>query len=69
MKQKLLYSGIFLLIVNQLCRVYITKYHYVSADGVLHESLALPLAVLTLMLGGLALLISLGLYSISYFRK
>lgn len=69
MKKKLFFSGIGFLILTLLCSVYINQYHYISADGVLHESFATPIAAFSSVLGILALLFALALYVVDYIRR
>ena len=68
MKKNLVFAGVGLLIVTLLCSIYANHYHYVSADGILHESFAVPLGSFSFIFGVFALVLALVLYVVEYVR-
>ena len=69
MKRIVLIISIVLIVVGGIGRVYADQYSYVSADGMLHDSIWLPLGTLMIVLG-VFILIVLGIVSlIGYLRK
>lgn len=68
MKRPLLYSGLVLIILSLIARMYAAQYTHITADGVLHDSLWLPISALMLIIGILMLFVTGTLYVIGYLR-
>ena len=69
MKRIILVTGIALIVVGIVGRLYAAQYTHVTPDGVLHDSAWLPIGTFMLLFGILALLV-LGIqYAISYLRS
>jgi uncharacterized membrane protein len=70
MRRKLfLFLSIILIVVGIIGRVFADRYSYVSADGILHESIWLPLGTLMVMVGVLTL-VGVGIvYLVSYYKN
>ena len=58
MMQKIFYSGVALLILGNFGRIYAMQYQHVTADGILHDSIWLPISAIMLLVGVLLLAVS-----------
>ena len=64
-----LIASIALIVIGLIGRIYADQYSYVSADGMLHDSIWLPIGTLMVVAGVLALLIVGLLYLVSALRN
>ena len=57
MRTKILYTGFMLIIIGFLGRLYAVSYTHVTPDGVLHDSLWLPIGTFMFLIGSIMLII------------
>jgi len=69
MKRSLLYSSLVLIVISIIARIYAAQYTHITADGVLHDSIWLPISALMLIIGILVLFATGSLYVIGYLRN
>ena len=58
MMQKLFFSGLTLFVSGLIGRLYAAQYTYVAADGILHDTIWLPIGTILLLFSILALLLA-----------
>ena len=69
MKRKALYISIALIVIGVIGRLYADQYSHVTAEGMLVDSIWLPIGTLMIMIGVLALFILGIIYILSYVRN
>ena len=69
MKRNILYISIVLIVIGVIGRVYGDRYSHVTPEGMLVDSIWLPIGTLMIIIGVLALFVSGILYVISYLRN
>jgi energy-converting hydrogenase Eha subunit C len=69
MKRKILYISIVLIVVGFIGRIYADRYSYVTPEGMLVDSIWLPIGTLMIVIGVLALFVLGIAYAISYLRN
>jgi len=69
MKRKVFYISIGLIVIGIIGRLYADQYSHVTPEGMLVDSIWLPIGTLMVMIGILALFVLGILYVISYLRN
>jgi len=69
MKRKVFYISIGLIVIGIIGRLYADQYSHVTAEGMLVDSIWLPIGTLLVIIGILALFVLGILYVISYLRN
>ncbi len=69
MKRNIFYVSIVLIVIGIIGRLYAAQYSHVTPEGMLVDSIWLPIGTLMIMIGVLALFVLGILYVISYLRN
>jgi len=69
MTRKFFIASIIMLVVGSIGRIYANNYTFIDANGILRDTVWLPISALLLIVGFLLLLISLGIYGANFLKN